>query len=84
MCESRLSCNLGCKPLLNSHLTEKLILNGTKKNSPIITGRAVDSGVVRRSAATCYASASSVSISGFKPARAVIAQLSISGSSLAK
>lgn len=55
-----------------------------KENDPVIAGRAVDFGVARRNANASYASASSVSINGFKPARAVIAQLSISGNSLAK
>ena len=55
-----------------------------KENGPVIAERAVDPGVSRRNARAGYASASSVSISGFKPARAVMAQLSISGSNLAK
>ena len=44
----------------------------------------VDDSAVFRRVFGVYANANSVSINGFKPARAVIAQLSISGSSFAK
>ena len=47
-------------------------------------GRNVGGSTVFRLVTGFYASANSVSINGFRPARVVIAQLSISGSSFAK
>ena len=47
-------------------------------------GRKVGGSAVFRRVFGVYTNANSVSINGFKPARAVIAQLSISGSNFAK
>ena len=47
-------------------------------------GRKVGGSALFRHVFGVYANANSVSINGFRPARAVIAQLSISGSNFAK